>query len=65
MLSLPKTGAAKKNRWLFITEGFKAVVVLLFYVAWVWCQSFVDVSLYVCSFYFISVSVAEWPPLGK
>ena len=29
------------------------------------CQSFGDVEPYVCSYYFSSVSVAEWPPLGK
>ena len=27
-----------------------------------WCQSFSDVSPYMCSYYFSSVSVAEWPP---
>ena len=26
---------------------------------------FSDVSPYVCSYYFSSVSVAEWPPFGK
>ena len=30
-----------------------------------WFQNFVDVSLYVCSFYFNSVCVAEWPPFRK
>ena len=30
-----------------------------------WCQSFGDVSLYVCSYYFYFGSVAEWPPFGK
>ena len=29
------------------------------------CQMFCDVSPYVCSYYFSSVSVDEWPPLGK
>ena len=29
------------------------------------CQSLGDVSPYVCSFYFSSVLVAEWPPFGK
>ena len=29
------------------------------------CQSFGDVSSYVCSYYFSSVWVAEWPPFGK
>ena len=28
-------------------------------------QSFGDVSPYVCSYNFCSVSVAEWPPFGK
>ena len=28
-------------------------------------SSFCDISLYACSYYFSSVSVAEWPPLGK
>ena len=43
----------------------KAVVLLWFYVAWFWCLSFGDVSPYVCSYYFSSVLVAEWPPFGK
>ena len=30
-----------------------------------WCQSFCDVSPYVCSYYFSSILVAEWPPFGK
>ena len=30
-----------------------------------WCQSFGDVSPYVCSYYFSSVWVAECPPFGK
>ena len=38
---------------------------LIFSVACFWCQSFGDVSPYVCSYNFSSVSVAEWPPLGK
>ena len=38
------------------------IVLLWFSVACFWCQSFGDVSLYVCSYYFSSVSVAEWPP---
>ena len=29
------------------------------------CQSSVDVSSYVCSYYFSSVLVAEWPHFGK
>ena len=41
------------------------VVLLWFYFACFWYQSFGDVSLYVCSYYFSSVSVAEWPPFGK
>ena len=45
--------------------GPKAVVLLWFYVACFWCQSFGDVSPYVCSYYFSSVSVAEWPPFLK
>ena len=43
----------------------KGVVLFWFSVAWFWCQSVCDVSPYVCSYYFSSVSVAEWPPLGK
>ena len=30
-----------------------------------WCQSFGDVSLYVCSYCFGSVWVAEWSPFVK
>ena len=30
-----------------------------------WCQSFGDVSPYVCLYYFSSVWVAEWSPFGK
>ena len=40
-------------------------VLLYFSVACFWCQSFYDVSPYVCIYYFSSVSVAEWPPFGK
>ena len=43
----------------------KAVVLLWFVVACFWCQIFGDVSPYVCSYYFSSVSVVEWPPFGK
>ena len=50
---------------LFITDRSKAVVLLWFSVACVSCQSFGDVSLYVCSYYFSSVWVAEWPHFGK
>ena len=35
-----------------ITDHSKAVVLLLFYVACFWCQSFGDVSPYVCTYYF-------------
>ena len=41
-----------------------SVVLLWFYVACFWCQSFGDVSPNVCSYNFSSVSVAEWPPFG-
>ena len=34
-------------------------------VACFWCQSFGDVSPYVCSHYFSSVSLTEWPPFMK
>ena len=34
-------------------------------VACFWYQSFGDVSPYVCSYYFSSVWVAEWPPFWK
>ena len=50
---------------LFITDPFNAVVLLWFSVAWFWCQSFGDVSPYICSYYFSSVWVAEWPPFEK
>ena len=36
------------------------VVLLWFSVACFWCQSFCDVSPYVCSYYFSSVLVALW-----
>ena len=54
-----------KTPQYFITDGSEAVVVLWFSVACFGCQSFCDVSLYVCLSYFRSVSVAEWPPFGK
>ena len=38
----------------FITDRYKAVVLLWFSVAWFGCQYFVDVSSYVCSYYFTS-----------
>ena len=38
---------------------------LWFSIAWFCCQSFGDVSSYVCIYYFSSVMVAEWPPFGK
>ena len=38
---------------------------LLFAVACFWCQSSVDGSSYVCSYYFSSVLVTEWPHCGK
>ena len=44
---------------------YKAVVLLWFSNSYFWCQSFGDVSLYVCLYYFSSVSVAECPPFGK
>ena len=37
---------------LFITDRSKAVVLLRFSVACFWCQSFGDVSPYVCSYFF-------------
>ena len=46
------------RRWPFRGGGF--VVIACF-----WCQSLGDVSLYVCSYYFCSVSIVEWPPFGK
>ena len=30
-----------------------------------WCLGFGDVSAYVCSYFFTSVSVVEWPPFRK
>ena len=41
------------------------VFLLWFSVACFWCQSFCVVSLYVCSYNFSSVSVAEWPRFGE
>ena len=38
---------------------------LWFSIACFCCQSFGDVSSYVCLYYFSSVMVAEWPPFGK
>ena len=49
----------------FITDRSKAVVLLWFSFACFWYQSFGDVSPYVFSYYFSSVSVAEWLPLWK
>ena len=40
------------NRSLNINNYSKAVVLLWFSVACFWCQSFGDVSSYVCSYYF-------------
>ena len=37
---------------LFITDRSNAVAQLWFYDARLWCQSFGDVSSYVCSYYF-------------
>ena len=48
-------GSARKtslSSQLFITDRFKAVVLLWFSVASFWCQSFADVSPYECSYYF-------------
>ena len=50
---------------LFITDRSKVVVLLWFYAVCFWSQSFSDVSPYACSYYFSSVSAAEWPPLGN
>ena len=41
-----------KAHQLLITDCSKAVVSLRFSVACFWCQSFGDVSPYVCSYYF-------------
>ena len=38
--------------WAFITARSKTVVLLWFSVAFFWCQSFGDVSLYVFLYYF-------------
>ena len=38
---------------------------LCFSVARFWCQSFGDVSPYVCSYHFSPVWVTEWPTFGK
>ena len=43
----------------------KAVVLLWFSVACFWCQSFGDVSAYMCSYYFSSVWGSERPPFWK
>ena len=47
---------------LHLNFSSKAVVLLWFSVACFWCQSFGDVSPYVCSYHFSSVWIAEWPP---
>ena len=41
-----------------MTDCSNAVVLLWFLVACFWCQSFCDVSPYVCLYYLSSVSVA-------
>ena len=41
------------------------ITLMCFSVACFGCQSFCDVSPYVCSYTFCSVWVAEWPPFGK
>ena len=41
---------------------FLPIVVLCYLF---WCQSFGDVSPYVCSYYFSSILVAEWPFSGE
>ena len=38
---------------------------LWFAVGCFWCQSSIDVSFNVCSYYLSSVLVAEWPYFGK
>ena len=53
------------RRQLFITDCSKAVIQVWFSVACFWCQSCSDVSPNVCSYYFSSVWVAEWPTFGK
>ena len=50
-----------RRNYKFITDRFKAVVLLWFSVACFWCQSFGDVSPYVCSYDFSSV----WVAVGK
>ena len=49
----------------FITGRSNVVILLWFSVACFWCQSLGDVSPYVCSYYFSSVSVSAWPPFKK
>ena len=43
----------------FITYSSKAVVILWFSAAYVWCQSFGDVSPYACSYY-IKFGFRSW-----
>ena len=38
---------------------------LWFAVGCFWCQSSIDVSSHMCSYYLNSVLVAEWPYFGK
>ena len=47
------------------SNSLMTVDLLWFSVACFWCQSFGDVSPFMCSSYFSSVWVAVWPPLGK
>ena len=47
-----------RSIWWFWRKIFLKVFLLL-------CQSFGEVSPYVCSYYFKFGLVAEWPPFGK
>ena len=47
--------------WVFFIGRSKAVVLLHVFL----CQSFSDVSPYVCSYYLSLVWIADWPSFGK
>ena len=53
-------GAVKMTYYLPFQGGSFVVVLCCLF----WCQGFCDV-FYVCSYYFSSVSVGEWPPFWE
>ena len=52
------------NAILTVFQGGDSVVVLCCLLHCILCQSFGDISPYVCSYDFSSISIAEWPPFG-